>query len=125
MRGLKCDRILLIVVSFAMPLLCSCGVDTSVEDRITSRTSTTHVVTVSWSPNREAGVNSAGGYYEVAITGKPTFTVPYTVTSTSTILWSGTYYVNLRAHAALDSQGSTTGGGSFSTASQLRVSVPY
>jgi hypothetical protein len=70
-------------------------------------------------------VNSPGGYYEVSISGQPTFTVPYTVTSASTLLVTGTYKVTLRAHAALDSQGSTAGAGTFSAPSTaLTVKVP-
>ncbi len=86
---------------------------------------TTHVVTLAWAPNREAGVNRAGGYYEVSISSMPVFTVPYTTTSVSTVLRTGRYTVTVRAHSALDSRGSTTGSGSFSVPSApLTVIVP-
>ena len=112
----------LIAVSF----LAACGSgDNASFEPIFSLPSTTHVVTLSWAPNRETSVNSAGGYYEVTISGQPTFTVPYTVTSVSTVLSTGNYKVTLRAHATLDSQGSTTGAGTFSAPpAPLSVRVP-
>ncbi len=108
-----------------MPAILSCGGGGGGSDGVSSRPTTTHVVTLAWAPNRETWVNSAGGYYEVAINSRPAFTVPYTVTSATTILQTGSYAVTVRAHAALDTQGSTTGGGNFSSPSQpLSVNVP-
>lgn len=89
---------------------------------------TTHSVTISWLPNRESGVNRAGGGYQVAISGQPTINVPYTSgpsapTSAATSLQTGNYSVTVRAYAALDLQGGNTG--SLSEPSQqLIVNVP-
>src|SRR6267143_1253387 len=88
---------------------------------------TNHTVTLAWAPNHEKGVNSAGGGYQVAISGQPTINVPYvsglTPTSTVTTLSTGTYTVTVRAYAALDAQGGNAG--SLSAPSQsLIVNVP-
>lgn len=89
---------------------------------------TNHTVTLAWAPNHEKGVNSTGGGYEVSISGQPTINVPYASgptapTSTVTALQTGTYTVNVRAYAALDAQGGSTG--SLSAPSQsLTVNVP-
>jgi hypothetical protein len=71
-------------------------------------------VTLAWAPNHETGVNSAGGGYQVAISGQPTINVPFTSglaapTSTVVTLRSGTYRVTVSAYAALDAQGGSTG----------------
>jgi hypothetical protein len=84
--------------------------------------------TLVWAPNHEKGVNSAGGGYEVSISGQPTMTVPYTSgptapTSTVLTLPKGTYTVTVRAFAALDAQGGSAR--SFSAPSQsVIVNVP-
>ena len=89
---------------------------------------TTHSVTLAWQPNRESGVNRAGGGYEVSISGQPTIIVPYTAgpaapTTTMVSLNTGSYTVAVRAFAALDPQGGNTG--SRSALSQpLTVDVP-
>ena len=89
---------------------------------------TTHSVTLAWQPNRERGVNRAGGGYEVSISGQPTIIVPYTAgpaapTSTIVSLNTGSYTVTVRAFAALDPLGGNTG--SLSAPSQpLTVNVP-
>ena len=89
---------------------------------------TNHSVTLNWAPNHESGVNSAGGGYQVSISGQPTIDVPYvsgptTTTSTSVVLKTGKYTVTVRAYAALDAQGGSTG--SLSAASSpLTVRVP-
>ncbi len=125
MKGM--NRISLILRIALLPALfgvVSCSGGVTVTD-IVSRPTTTHIVTLSWAPNRESGVNSAGGYYEVSISTMPAITVPYTTTSVTTILPTGSYAATVRAHAALDSQGSTTGAGSFSAPSQaLMIAVP-
>jgi hypothetical protein len=85
-------------------------------------------VTIAWDANRETGVNSPGGGYLVAISGRPTLTVAYALgaaapTSTTVVLDPGTYAVTVRAYAALDPQGGNSG--SQSAASQsLTVNVP-
>ncbi len=87
-----------------------------------------HTVTLTWAPNHETGVNSAGGGYHVSISGRPTINVPYVSgptapTSTVTILQTGTYTVTVTAFAALDAQGGLTG--NVSGPSQpLVVNVP-
>ena len=89
---------------------------------------TNHTVTLAWAPNHEKGVNSAGGGYQVAISGQAAINVPYASgpaapTSTVTTLSTGTYTVTVRAYAALDAQGGNTG--SLSAPSQsLIVNVP-
>lgn len=89
---------------------------------------TPHSVTISWQPNRDSGVNRAGGGYQVSISGQPMITVPYTSgpsapTSTTVTLNTGTYTVTVRAFAALDSQGGNTGSLSAPSA-PLTVIVP-
>lgn len=85
-------------------------------------------VQISWAPNHESGVNSAGGGYTVSITGQAPITVPWTSgptapTSTTLILQAGTYTVTVAAFAALDAQGGN--GGSVSAPSQsMIVNVP-
>jgi hypothetical protein len=85
-------------------------------------------VTIAWDPNRESGVNRAGGGYQVSISGQPTKDVPYTSgltapTSTNVSLQRGSYTVTVRAYAALDPQGGNTG--NLSANSQvLTVNVP-
>ncbi len=87
-----------------------------------------HNVTIAWALNREKGVNSAGGGYQVSISGQPTINVPYVSgpaapTSTVTTLSTGNYTVTVRAYAALDAQGGGTG--SISASSQsIIVNVP-
>jgi hypothetical protein len=89
---------------------------------------TTHSVTLSWQPNRDSGVNRAGGGYQVSISGQPTIMVPYASgptapTTTTVTLTTGTYTVRVRAFAALDSQGGNTGSLSAPSA-PLTVNVP-
>jgi hypothetical protein len=85
-------------------------------------------VIISWVPNHEKGVNSAGGGYRVSITGQPPITLPYTSgpaapTSTAITLPQGTYTVTVTAFAALDPLGGMTG--SVSAPSQaVNVNVP-
>src|SRR5882762_1909638 len=89
---------------------------------------TNHTVTLAWAPNHEKGVNSAGGGYQVSITGQAAINVPYVSgpaapTSTVTILQTGTYTVTVTAFAALDKQGGLTGNVSAPSQS-LVVNVP-
>ena len=89
---------------------------------------TTHSVALSWLPNRDSGVNRAGGGYQVSISGQPAIIVPYASgpaapTSTTVTLTTGTYTVTVRAFAALDAQGGNSG--SLSAPSTvLNVIVP-
>jgi len=89
---------------------------------------TTHSVALAWEPNRESGVNRAGGGYQVSVSGQPMIIVPYTAgpaapTTTTVSLKTGSYTVAVRAFAALDPQGGDTG--SLSAPSQpLTLIVP-
>jgi len=87
-----------------------------------------HTVTLTWAPNHEKGVNSAGGGYHVAISGQPTINVPWASgptapTSTVTTLQTGTYTVTVTAFASLDAQGGSAGNVSAPSQS-LVVNVP-
>ncbi len=93
-----------------------------------STPSTLHSVTISWTANRESGVNSPGGGYTVTIGGQSPIDVPYVSgaaapTSTTVELWTGTYSVTVRAYAALDADGGSGGSTSASSAA-LTVRVP-
>jgi hypothetical protein len=71
-------------------------------------------VTLVWVPNHEKGVNSAGGGYQVSISGQPTISVPYVSgptapTSIAITLPKGTYTATVSAFAALDAQGGSAG----------------
>ncbi len=87
-----------------------------------------YAVTLSWASNHESGINSAGGGYQVSVSGQPTINVPYTSgptapTTTTFSLHEGTYIVSIRAYAMLDPRGGNTG--SLSAASQsIIVIVP-
>jgi len=87
-----------------------------------------HLVSFAWAPNRESGVNRAGGGYRVSISGQPTINVPFVSgptapTSATARLPPGTYTVVVRAYAAIDAQGGSTG--SLSAPSQsVTVNVP-
>ena len=96
----------------------------------TTHASTLHSVTLAWTPNRETGVNKAGGGYYVSISGQSSpINVPFnaasgvTPTSTTVPLYTGTYTVTVSAYAALDAQGGTTGSVSASSV-PLTVNVP-
>lgn len=72
-------------------------------------------------------MNSAGGGYQVSISGQPTQDVPYksgpaAPTSTKITLLPGSYTVIVRAYAALDPQGGNAG--NVSAISQVIVNVP-
>ncbi|MEK6209940.1 MAG: hypothetical protein AABM64_06120 [Pseudomonadota bacterium] len=115
----------LVVASLFVVVLSGCG---SGGDGSSPPPGTNHTVTLAWAPNHEKGVNSAGGGYEVAISGQPTINAPFTSgltapTSTVTTLQTGTYTVTVSAFAALDAQGGSTG--SLSAPSQpFTVIVP-
>ncbi len=89
-----------------------------------------HSVTIAWQPNRETGVNSAGGGYLVSISGQGApINVPYnaasgvTPTSATVSLWTGIYTAKVSAYAALDAQGAAAGSQSASSA-PLTIYVP-
>ena len=88
----------------------------------------TYTVTLNWASNHESGVNSTGGGYQVLISGQPAFNVPYTSgptapTSTTVSLQAGTYTVTVKAYAALDAQGGSSGSLSAPSA-PITVNVP-
>lgn len=97
-----------------MVVLSGCGGGGSGDGGSSSPPGTIRTVTLTWAPNHETGVNSAGGGYQVAISGQPAINVPFTSgpsapTSTVTTLQPGTYTVTVSAFAALDAQGGSTG----------------
>jgi hypothetical protein len=87
-----------------------------------------HNVTLSWTANRETGVNSAGGGYTVNISGQSApIDVPYVSgtwapTSVTTSLYTGSHTATVTAYAALDTAGGTTG--NTSAATTLNFVVP-
>ena len=92
-----------------MAVLSSCG-----SGEGGPRPVTNHVVTLAWAPNHETGVNSAGGGYQVMISGQPTIIAPFTSgltapTSIVITLQTGVYIVTVSAFAALDAQGGDAG----------------
>lgn len=126
---MKKPVLFIVMLSFLL-LLVSCGGGGGGSALPVKKTS--HSVTLNWASNHETGVNKAGGGYQVSISTKPTTTVdvpwvsgPTTTTTTDVVLETGSYSVTVRAYAALDSQGSTTGSGNISAASsKLTVRVP-
>ena len=89
-----------------------------------------HSVTISWQPNHETGVNSAGGGYLVTVSGQPAaINVPYnaasgvTPTSTTLSLYTGIYSATVQAYATLDANGGATGSTSAPSA-PLTITVP-
>ena len=110
--------VVLILVLSALFVSCGGGGGGSAPVPITS-----HSVNLNWAPNHERGVNSAGGGYQVSISGQSAFDIPYTApTSTTVLLKTGTYTVSVRAFAALDAQGGSAG--SQSAPSTITVRVP-
>lgn len=94
-----------------MAVVASCG---SAKESSTPPPVTDHVVTLAWAPNHETGVNSAGGGYQVMISGQPTIIAPFTSgltapTSVVVTLQTGVYLVTVSAFAALDAQGGDAG----------------
>jgi hypothetical protein len=71
-------------------------------------------VTISWTQNRETGVNKAGGGYRIGINTQTPIEVPYVSgsaapTSYTLTLQPGSYTISVVAYAALDTQGGATG----------------
>lgn len=92
-------------------------------------TPTSHTVNISWTANREAAVNSAGGGYTVAISGQSPINVPYVSglaapTTTAATLMTGSYTATVTAYSALNPPGGTTGSTSTPSAA-FSFSVPY
>lgn len=92
-------------------------------------TPTSHTVNISWTANREAAVNSAGGGYTVAISGQSPINVPYVSglaapTTTAATLMTGSYTATVTAYSALNPPGGTTGSTSAPSAA-FSFSVPY
>jgi hypothetical protein len=105
------------VVAGLVVVLSSCGLEDN-------SWSIPHQVTLVWVPNHEKGVNSAGGGYQVSISGQPRISVPYVSgptapTSIVITLPKGTYTATVIAFAALDAQGGSAG--SLSAPSQSLV----
>lgn len=94
------------------------------------RVSTLHTVTLTWTANRETGVNKAGGGYYVSISGQSApINVPFnaasgiTPTSATVRLYTGSYSATVSAYAALDVHGGATGNVSASSVA-LTINVP-
>lgn len=98
---------------------------------VSAARSVTGTVQVSWSANREAAVNRAGGGYKVYYSTTPGFDiatasvvdVPYASGATAPIsttltLASGTYYVKVVAYSVLNAAGSQP-------STELSVNVPF
>lgn len=105
----------------AVIILTACGGGSSAP-------ATEHLVTISWSANREAAVNRTGGGYRVNISGKAPVEVPYTSgslapTSATTTLFTGTYDVYVVAYSAIDPLG-TGSSGSTSPVTKIVVVIP-
>src|SRR5208337_4272059 len=113
----------LALISFT---LSSCG-----EGGNSSSAGATYPVTLTWGANRESGVNSAGGGYQVSVSSQATITTmnvpfvsgPSAPTWTTVLLNPGNYTVTVRAYAALDAQGGSTGSLSGASA-PITVIVP-
>jgi hypothetical protein len=90
---------------------------------------TRHDVTLSWTANREKGVNSVGGGYTLTISGQAApINVPYVSgvaapTSKVVSLYTGSYTATVKAYAALDVNGGNTGSTSL-PASAISITVP-
>jgi hypothetical protein len=116
--------VLIVVLSALLFVSCGGGGGGSAPVPITS-----HSVDLNWAPNHERGVNSAGGGYQVSISGQTTINVPYdaglatTPTTTSVVLNTGRYTVTVRAYAALDALGGSTGNVSAES-TPITVNVP-
>jgi hypothetical protein len=85
-------------------------------------------VLITWNANRESGVNRAGGGYRITISGMPVIEVPYASgslapTSRTVSLAPGSYTATIRAYAALDASGGTTGTESASSQT-ITIDVP-
>ncbi len=74
---------------------------------------TMHTVTITWTANREAAVNSPGGGYKVNISGQPQIDCPFSgfatpctsPTSVQVSLLTGAYTVTVVAYSALNAPG--------------------
>ena len=115
--------VLILVLSALLFVSCGGGGGSAPPVPITS-----HSVDLNWAPNHERGVNSAGGGYQVSISGQTTIDVPYvsgltTSTTTSVALNTGSYTVTVRAYAALDALGGSTGNVSAES-TPITVNVP-
>lgn len=118
-------KFLLLIISFTL-LLSAC----SGSGGGGGAPSSTHTVTLTWNPNHEKGVNSAGGGYQISIGGQPVpIDVPFNaasgVTPTSKVvtLSAGTYTATISAYAALDANGGSTGSTSANSSS-ITIKVP-
>ena len=87
---------------------------------------TPHQVTITWTANREAAVNRAGGGYKIAIAGQPLIDVPYPLpTSKVVTLMSGTYIATITAYSALSPYTGLVGTSASAPSSEFAIFVPY
>lgn len=93
---------------------------------------TSHVVNLSWTANREAAVNRAGGGYKVAISGQPVIDVPFPYAASGAAavatLMSGTYSVTVTAYSAMNANTGIAASGVVSSSvpsAAFTITVPY
>ena len=93
---------------------------------------TSHVVNLSWTANREAAVNRAGGGYKVAISGQPVIDVPFPYAASGAAavatLMSGTYSVTVSAYSAMNATTGIAASGVVSSSvpsAAFTITVPY
>lgn len=97
-----------------------------------SPTPTSHVVNITWAPNKEAAVNSVGGGYKVAISGHPVIDVPFPYAASgataAATLMSGNYTVTVTAYSAMNPSTGIAASGVTSTSlpsTTFAIAVPY
>ncbi|MDH2917613.1 MAG: hypothetical protein PXX73_00255 [Sideroxydans sp.] len=93
---------------------------------------TSHAVNLTWTANREAAVNRAGGGYQVAISGQPVIDVPFPYAASGAAavatLMSGTYTVTVTAYSAMNSSTGIAALGVVSNSipsAAFTITVPY
>lgn len=95
-------------------------------------TPTSHVVNLSWTANKEAAVNSAGGGYKVAISGQPVIDVPFPYAASGpaavATLMTGNYTVTVSAYSAMNPSTGIAASGVVSNSlpsAAFTITVPY
>ena len=95
-------------------------------------TPTSHVINLSWTANKEAAVNSAGGGYKVAISGQPVINVPFPYAASGpaavATLMTGSYTVTVTAYSAMNASTGIAASGVVSNSipsAAFTITVPY
>lgn len=118
-------------ISAGLWMLASCGSgDAATAEQAAAEPTQGRLVEISWSPNRESGVNRAGGGYRVyhsttpgfSLTGAAFVEVPYAGGETTPArvvlaLPPGTHYIKVVAYSALNPSGSAP-------SAEVAVTVP-